>query len=63
MINIDFQCNPEDLRKKIDFFWELSGEKIKKIEKYSGTLKGSPVFTVNGKYISRNSKIKPNIVR
>jgi len=54
MINIDFQCNPKDLRKKIDLFWEFSGEKIKKIEKDSGTLKGSPVFTVNGKYISRD---------
>jgi unsaturated chondroitin disaccharide hydrolase len=53
MINIDFQCNTEELRNKIDLFWELSGEKIKKIEKDSDYSKGSPVFTVNGKYISR----------
>jgi len=53
MINIDFQCNTEELRNKIDLFWELSGKKIKKIEKDSDYSKGSPVFTVNGKYISR----------
>ena len=32
MINIDFQLNAEDLKKKLDLFWELSGEKIKLID-------------------------------
>lgn len=53
MINIDFQLKPEDLNDKINFFWKLSGEKIISIENDIPRLKGSPVFTVNGKYISR----------
>lgn len=50
MLKIDFQLKPEDLKKKLDLFWELSGEKIRLIDKNYDALKGSPVFTVNGKY-------------
>ncbi|WP_372949521.1 hypothetical protein [Mariniphaga sp.] len=53
MINIDFQIQPEDLKKKLELFWELSAEKIKHIDKIYDSSKGSPVFTVDGKYTTR----------
>lgn len=53
MINIDFQLRPEDLKKKLDLFWELSAEKIKRIDRSYDASKGSPVFTVDGKYTTR----------
>ena len=53
MLQTDFQLQPEDLRKKLDLFWELSAEKIKTIEKKYDASQGSPVFTVNGKYTTR----------
>lgn len=34
-------------------FWELSGEKIKRMDKDYDPSQGSPVFTVNGKYTTR----------
>jgi rhamnogalacturonyl hydrolase YesR len=53
MIKIDKTLNPQSLSKKLDLFWELSGEKIKLIDKNYDSSKGSPVFTVNGKYSTR----------
>ena len=53
MVKIDFQLQPEHLKKKLTLFWELSGEKIKAIDKKYDTQKGSPVFTVNGNYSTR----------
>jgi unsaturated chondroitin disaccharide hydrolase len=53
MLKIDHQLQPENLAKKLSLFWELSGEKIKNIDKNYDSLKGSPVFTVNGKYSTR----------
>jgi hypothetical protein len=53
MIQIDTSLKPENLKKKLDFFWELSGEKIKAIDKNYDAENGSPVFTVNGKYSTR----------
>lgn len=53
MIKIDFKLKPEDLKKKLALFWELSGEKIKLIDKEYDPAKGSPVFTVDGKYTTR----------
>lgn len=53
MIKIDTTLKPENLKKKLDLFWELSGEKIKAIDKNYDPSKGSPVFTVNGKYSTR----------
>ncbi len=50
MINIDYQLTPSDLSAKLTRFWELSGEKVDLIEKEYDHAKGSPVFTVNGKY-------------
>ncbi len=53
MINIDYQINSEDLKNKLALFWELSGEKIRLIDKNYDAVKGSPVFTVNGRYSTR----------
>jgi unsaturated chondroitin disaccharide hydrolase len=53
MIKINVALKPSDLRQKLQKFWELSGEKIQLIEKYYDESKGSPVFTLNGKYSTR----------
>src|SRR5665811_344816 len=53
MINIDFNITPKDLTTQLKRFWELSGEKISTVEKEYELGKGSPVFTVNGKYTTR----------
>jgi hypothetical protein len=53
MLKIDHQLQPVNLSKKLALFWELSGEKIKNIDKNYDASKGSPVFTVNGKYTTR----------
>ncbi len=53
MIQIDYKLKPESLSKKLSLFWELSGEKIRNIDKNYDASKGSPVFTVNGKYSTR----------
>ena len=53
MIKTDFQLQPKDLAKKLTLFWELSGEKIKAIDKKYDPKKGSPVYTVDGKYTTR----------
>ncbi len=53
MIRIDYRLEPKDLQKKLTLFWELSAEKIKLIDKAFNPSKGSPVFTVDGKYTTR----------
>ncbi len=52
-MKIDVKITPGDFPKKLDRFWSLSGEKISRIEKEYDLSKGSPVFTVNGKYSTR----------
>lgn len=53
MIKIDHSLKPSDLSRKLERFWEVSGEKIHLIEKHYDESKGSPVFTVDGKYSTR----------
>ena len=53
MISINRELKPSDLTAKLDRFWTLSGEKINLIDKNYDTSKGSPVFTVAGKYSTR----------
>lgn len=53
MIKINADLQPAHLSNKVKRFWELSGEKIKLIEKNFDETKGSPVFTINGKYSTR----------
>ncbi|MDT8391862.1 MAG: glycosyl hydrolase [Lentisphaeria bacterium] len=42
-----------DLQASLDRFWELSGRKIDTIKKEYDPAKGSPVFTIEGKYTTR----------
>lgn len=53
MIKINETLKAEDLNSRLQKFWELSGEKISLIEKKYDESKGSPVFTVDGKYSTR----------
>ncbi len=53
MIKIDSPLTPSHFTSKLQRFWRLSGEKINHIEKHYDTSKGSPVFTVAGKYSTR----------
>jgi unsaturated chondroitin disaccharide hydrolase len=62
MIKIDYSIKPIELKAKLDKFWQLSGEKVKLIEKEYDHAQGSPVFTVNGKYSTqRLDRVDPGI--
>ena len=50
---INTTLKPSDLITKLKRFWQLSAEKINLIEKNYDVLKGSPVFTIEGKYTTR----------
>ncbi|HCR91421.1 MAG TPA: glycosyl hydrolase [Prolixibacteraceae bacterium] len=52
-MKINNQLRPEELNRKLEKFWTLSGEKIIRISREYDDSKGSPVFTVNGKYSTR----------
>lgn len=49
-MKIDFDLVPQQLAGKLEKFWALSGEKIRLIEQEFDIDKGSPVFTIEGKY-------------
>ena len=53
MIKTDQNLKPSDLSVKLQRFWQLSGEKIHLIDKQYDESKGSPVFTIKGKYSTR----------
>jgi hypothetical protein len=52
-MKINLKLQPKDLTAKLRSFWQLSADKIQQIEKSYDSSKGSPVFTVRGKYTSR----------
>ncbi len=52
-IQINTSITPKKLLPKIIWLFELSGEKILNLEKTWDSAKGTPVFTVEGKYTSR----------
>jgi len=52
-MQIKNELTAASLQSKLDRFWEVSGEKIKLINKEYDNSKGTPVFTVNGKYTLR----------
>lgn len=52
-MQINHSLQPADLSAKLAQFWELSGQKIQLIDKDYDVTKGSPVFTVQGKYTTR----------
>lgn len=49
----DLVLQVNDLKRNLERFWELSGEKIGMIERRIDPSKGAPVFTINGKYTAR----------
>jgi unsaturated chondroitin disaccharide hydrolase len=53
MIKIDQKLKVADLTGKLERFWQLSDQKIHLIESQFEESKGSPVFTVKGKYSTR----------
>jgi len=53
MISINKTLKPSDLQTKLTKFWNLSGQKIMDLDKNYDVSKGSPVFTVKGKYSTR----------
>jgi len=53
MIHINFELKPVNLESKLNRFWHHSGHKIYLIEKEYDESRGSPVFTIKGKYSSR----------
>lgn len=53
MIKINQELSIESLAYKLDRFWQLSDAKIRLVQKQYDESKGSPVFTVNGKYTTR----------
>lgn len=50
---INSTLKPTDLSAKLNRFWQLSAEKINLIEHNYDVSKGSPVFTIKGKYTTR----------
>jgi hypothetical protein len=52
-MNIDTNETPKDLRKQIGHTLELAGRKARLLDKSWDTSKGTPVFTVDGKYTTR----------
>jgi hypothetical protein len=53
MLQINHALQPSALQSKLQHFWELSASKIKQIENDYDNSKGSPVFTIEGKYTTR----------
>ncbi len=53
MIDLNLKPDPGSLSAKLAEFWKLSGRKINLIDKYYDEAKGSPVFTIEGKYTTR----------
>ena len=53
MISINTTLQPADLRDSLHNFWELSGQKVRLIQQHYDVTKGSPVFTVQGRYSTR----------
>lgn len=53
MIQIDHTLTAKKLKVKVERMFELSGQKIRSIDRSWDASKGTPVFTVKGKYTSR----------
>ncbi|MEZ0485189.1 glycosyl hydrolase [Fibrella aquatica] len=53
MITSNPDLKPADLSTKLQRFWELSAQKIRLIERTYDPAKGSPVFTMQGRYTTR----------
>src|SRR5688572_2075872 len=52
-MNIDSNLKPADLSANLTRLFDLAAEKVRLIDKSWDSSKGTPVFTVEGKYTSR----------
>ena len=52
-MKIDAKLTPQKLQKKVDRVFDLAGQKIRLVDKSWDSSKGTPVFTVKGKYSSK----------
>lgn len=53
VIHIDSKLSPADLSASLERFFSVAADKVRLIETEYDTAKGSPVFTVRGKYTTR----------
>src|SRR5687768_5878854 len=53
MIQIDQSLTAKKLKPKLERMFDLSGQKIRSIDRSWDASKGTPVFTIKGKYTSR----------
>ena len=53
MINLDLGLTVDSLAGLLERFWQVSGEKITKLEVERGPDAGTPVFTVEGQYMRK----------
>jgi unsaturated chondroitin disaccharide hydrolase len=53
MIQIDSQITPQSLLPAIERLFQLSGEKIRRLQNRWNPERGTPVFTIKGEYTSR----------
>lgn len=53
MIRVDTSLRPADLLRQIHRLFDLSGRKIRALERSWDPIKGTPVFTIRGKWTSR----------
>jgi hypothetical protein len=53
MIKVNNELKTEDLSKLLKRLWDLSGDKINRIDRNYDLSKGTPVYTVEGKYTTR----------
>jgi hypothetical protein len=53
MLHIDDHLSPQSLLPELKAFWDLSGRKIKLLEREYDPQLGAPVFTVHGRYTAR----------
>ena len=52
-MKINAKLQPSHLQKKLERLWELSAQKIHDLDRHYNARKGSPVFTVKGRYTAR----------
>src|SRR5688572_12407288 len=52
-MQIDSSITPKDLAKPLSRLFDLAQQKVRSIDKSWDSAKGTPVFTIEGKYTSR----------
>jgi len=52
-MKVDFKLSVSSLSKQLEHFWQVATQKVTLLEKQYDASKGSPVFTVEGRYSTR----------